>query len=401
MGSLHANYSSHKACHLIAKSGRPLGKESIINYSDPANVLFAAATGETYGLDEPRWRSDRGALLSLRHTGRWAPKDLPRRPATLWRYREALPLRHDENIVSLGEGFTPLLRLQRKNRSVWIKQEQLFPTGSYKDRGATVLISKVKELGIRQVVQDSSGNAGCAVAAYCARAGIACDIYVPEKTSPAKLTQIRSHGARLHLVPGDREQTATAALEAAQTSYYASHCWNPFFLHGTKTFAYEVWEQLGGRAPDTLVLPVGNGTLLLGASIGFSELLDWGYVQRLPRLVGVQAVHCAPLAQAFAGGGQPVLVGKKETLAEGIAIAAPVRGGEILAAVRASGGWFITVTEEEISSTWRSLAAQGFYVEPTAAAGIAGLDRYLAGATPQECIVAAFTGHGLKSPGDH
>ncbi len=364
--------------------------------------LYDPLSAAAYPLDAPRWRSDSGGLLSLAWNGSWGPDVVKSRTATLWRYREALPLANDANIISMGEGFTPLLATSRQNRKVWIKQEQLFPTGSYKDRGASVLISKAKELGIRQVVQDSSGNAGCAIAAYCARAGIACDIYVPEKTSPAKLAQIRSYGARLVLVPGTREQTALAALEAARNTYYASHCWNPFFLHGTKTFAYEIWEQLGGKAPHALVLPVGNGTLLLGAFIGFTDLLQWGYVDRLPRLIGVQSANCAPLAQAFAREVEaPWPIEKQDTIAEGIAIAEPVRGREILQAVASSGGHFITVSEEEIATVWRELALQGFYVEPTAAAGIAGLDRYLNKTPESEIIVSAFTGHGLKSPTGH
>lgn len=370
--------------------------------SSNLGCLYDPESAATYPLDAPRWHSDSGGLLSLCWHGSWHPDTIKTRAATLWRYREALPIANDANIISMGEGFTPLLSTSRQNRQVWIKQEQLFPTGSYKDRGASILISKAKELGIRHVVQDSSGNAGCAVAAYCARAGIACDIYVPEKTSPAKLAQIRSYGARLVLISGTREETALAALEAARKLYYASHCWNPFFLHGSKSFAYEVWEQLEGKAPDTLVLPVGNGTLLLGAYIGFDDLLKWGYIARLPKLIGVQSANCAPLAQAFAREAEaPWMIEKRDTLAEGIAIAEPIRGREILQAVARSGGHFITVSEAEIASAWKELAQQGFYVEPTAAAGIAGLDRYLNKAPESEIIVSAFTGHGLKSPSAH
>ncbi|MEM9982561.1 MAG: pyridoxal-phosphate dependent enzyme, partial [Bacteroidota bacterium] len=157
------------------------------------------------------------------------------------------------------------------NFKIHLKLDFLFPTGSYKDRGASVMISKVKELGIDKVVQDSSGNAGASVAAYCAKAGIACDIYAPKCTSQAKLTQIKMYGATLHLIDGTREDTAQAALEAAQKSYYASHCWNPYFFQGTKTFAFEIAEQMGWKAPDTVILPAGNGTLLIGAYIGFRE----------------------------------------------------------------------------------------------------------------------------------
>ena len=279
-----------------------------------------------------------------------------------------------------------------------LKQDHLFPSGSYKDRGAAVLVSKVKELGIPRVVEDSSGNAGCAVAAYCAQAGIGCTIMVPEATSPAKLTQIRLHGAELIRVPGSRQETAEAALRLAQNSYYASHSWNPFFFQGTKTFAYEISEQLGWRAPDAVVLPVGNGTLLLGAAIGFGDLLRSGVIAKMPRLVAVQAAACAPLAQAFAGEDVVSLRvdANQRTLAEGIAIATPVRGPQILAAVRNSRGCFLTVSEDDIVAALLDLAGQGFYVEPTSAATIAGLRQYL-GMSDDSLVVSVLTGHGLKS----
>ena len=249
----------------------------------------------------------------------------------MWRYREAIPISRDENILSLGEGFTPLEEMDFHGRRVLLKIDYLFPTGSYKDRGATVLISKAKELGIKKVVEDSSGNAGSAIAAYCARAGIACEIYVPQATSLGKLVQIQAYGAHLKRIEGSREKTAQVAMEAASETYYASHCWNPFFLHGTKTFAFEIWEQMGWKTPDVLVLPVGHGTLFLGAYIGFKELKEAGMVKRIPRLVAVQSASCAPLYQAFRRGWKETgAIKKRETVAEGIAIAEPVRGRQIL-----------------------------------------------------------------------
>jgi threonine synthase len=326
------------------------------------------------------------------------PARIAGRKPTLWRYREALPIELDESIVTFEEGFTPLLPVTFSGRTVLVKQEHLFPTGSYKDRGASVLISKVRELGVRSVVQDSSGNAGCSVAAYCARAGIRCEIFVPEGTAAAKLVQIGHTGARLHLVPGTREDTARAAIEAAGTRYYASHCWNPFFLHGTKTFAYEVCEQLGWRAPDTVVLPAGNGTLVLGASIGFGELCTAGIIPRTPRIVGVQAAACAPLFHAWKSGHSTVAaIRKGHTIAEGIAIAEPVRGPQVIRAIVSSGGEMMTVEEEEIAGALKVVCRQGFSIEPTSAAVIAGLLKYLPRSSGEEVIVSAFTGHGLKS----
>lgn len=346
----------------------------------------------------PRWRCDCGGLLDLHFTPRFDKAAIARRAPSLWRYREALPITDDHAILSLGEGFTPLTPFRLAGRELLVKQDQLFPTGSYKDRGAAVLISKAFELGVREVVEDSSGNAGCAIAAWCARAGIACQIYCPDSTSPAKTVQIEMYGARLVLVPGSREATARAVLAAAEQHYYASHSWNPYFFHGTKTWAYEVCEQLGWTAPDTVILPTGNGTLLLGAALGFQELHAAGLIDRIPRLIAVQSEHCAPLARVFHEHlTQLPPVPRQDTLAEGIAIAEPVRGMQIVQAVRASGGDFLTVSDQEIKDTLRALARQGAYIEPTAAAAPAAAARYLATCPPGEVVVSVFTGHGLKN----
>lgn len=360
--------------------------------------LIGVETGERYAASEPRWRSESGSLLDLDFSPDFDPARIAGRKPTLWRYREALPIDLDENIVTFDEGFTPLLPVTFGARTVLVKQEHLFPTGSYKDRGASVLISKVRELGVRKVVQDSSGNAGCSVAAYCALAGISCEIFVPEGTSPGKLVQIVQTGARLHLIPGSREDAARAAMEAARTTYYASHSWNPFFLHGVKTFAYEVCEQLGWRAPDTVILPAGNGTLVLGASLGFGELCASGIIPRMPRIVAVQAAVCAPLFHSWKSGMRAQAgIRKGHTMAEGIAIAEPVRGAQVIRAIVSSGGGLMTVEEEEIAAALKLVCRQGFSIEPTSAAVIAGLLNYLPGSAPEEVIVTAFTGHGLKS----
>lgn len=362
------------------------------------NDLVCQRCRNSYSLDAPVWRCECGGLLDIRLVPRFDRGRIDSRSPTLWRYREALPISDATSVVTLGEGYTPLIPVEVGGRSVLVKQDQLFPTGSYKDRGAAVLISKAAEIGITHVVEDSSGNAGCAIAAYCARAGIACDIYVPEDTSDAKLAQIRYYGAELHRIPGPREATARAALEAAEETYYASHSWNPFFFHGTKTFAFEVCEQLGWQAPDSVVVPVGNGTLLLGCAIGFAELRDAGVIRTVPKLIGVQSSGCAPLAAAYeAGSDQAQPIQTTPTLAEGIAIAEPARGADILAAVRESGGHFICVAEAEIADALRSMGRQGLYIEPTAAAAIAGVKAHCASAPVDETIVTVFTGTGLKS----
>lgn len=300
------------------------------------------------------------------------------RAATLWRYREALPF--DEvytgwEQVTMGEGLTPLVPLGRERANVSLKIDYLMPTLSFKDRGAAVLIAKAQELGVTHAVADSSGNAGTAFAAYATRAGIACDIYVPASTSPKKIKQIAAHGATVYAIPGTREDTARAAIAAVEQNnrYYASHVYNPFFYQGTKTYAFEIWEQLGGRAPDVLVLPVGNGTLVLGPYYGFKELLRAGMIEKMPRFLAVQAEGCAPLAQAFERGDDiAVPVINTGTEAEGIAIAAPARSRQILSAIRDTRGSIITVPDTAIEEARLALAAHGFYVEPTAAVAYAG-----------------------------
>jgi len=314
----------------------------------------------------------------------------------IWRYHHFLPVDY-KDAVTLGEGFTPLLQIELFGKQVFVKQEQLFPTGSYKDRGASVLMSYAKKIGVTHVVQDSSGNAGCSIAAYAANAGIGCDIFVPADTSSAKLAQVRAYGANLVLVDGDRQATAAAALLAAQKSYYASHCYNPYFLQGTKTFAYEVCEQLGWKAPDVVVLPAGNGTLILGCYMGFKHLFDSNVITQMPKIVAVQSAYCAPLYEAWKQGlNEPVKVNSGHTLAEGIAIAKPIRGKEMINAVNKTQGFFVTVSDNEIITALKLCNSKGFYIEPTSAATIAGLMKAQA-IVEGETWVTLFSGHGLKS----
>jgi threonine synthase len=353
---------------------------------------------QTYSVNMTRWQCDCGSPLDLEFTPEFFTEKILERGPSLWRYRETIPIRKDRSILSMGEGFTPLEEMEFDGHRVLIKIDYLFPTGSYKDRGGTVLISKVKELGIRKVIEDSSGNAGSAIAAYCTRGGITCEIYVPQSTSQGKLAQIQAYGATLKKIEGSREKTARVTMEAAKKTYYASHCWNPYFLHGTKTFAFEIWEQMGWKSPDTLILPVGHGTLLLGAHIGFRELKEAGRVKKIPRLVGIQSEACAPLFKGLAEGlDEAPAIMKGETMAEGIAIAEPVRGRQILKAIRETDGEILTVTEKEIVSALREIGRKGHFIEPTSAATIAGLKKYLKKKRGKEVIVSSLTGTGLKA----
>jgi threonine synthase len=362
------------------------------------NRLVCTKCNRSFSLEEKIWQCSCGGLLDIQFRPSFPLEKIKGRKPTLWRYREAIPLIGDQNIISFDEGFTPLLPVDFGGQRVWLKQDHLFPTGSYKDRGASVLMSKVKELAISKVVEDSSGNAGCAIAAYSARGGIQSEIYVPQSTSSGKLAQIQSYGAILNKIRGSRQDTAEAVWNAARKDYYASHSWNPFFFHGTKTFAFEIWEQLGWKGPDTVIVPVGNGTLLLGAYLGFGELLEGGMIREIPKIIGVQSTLCAPLVKAFQQGLKKIpRVPSRETLAEGIAIADPVRGEQIVQAVKKSGGGFIAVDEEEIKKALRWLWRKGFYVEPTSAATAAGIFKYVEDSDPEEILVSVLTGHGLKA----
>jgi len=358
--------------------------------------LICQSCGEEYKSSEPVWRCICGGLLTLDFQARFPLDKIKKRKPTLWRYREALPITHDQHIISFDEGFTPLVEDIFWGKKVLLKQDHLFPSGSYKDRGASVLVSKIHELGIKKVVEDSSGNAGAAIAAYCAKANIHCHIYVPEKTTPEKLMQIKQYGAHLYKIPGSREETANIALQEAQTTYYASHYWNPYFFHGTKTYIFEVVEQLGWNIPDILFIPVGNGTLLIGSYIGLKELQQENIIDRLPRIIGVQAENCAPLENAWKKQRKiPLFQAMKETIAEGIAIANPTRAKEILHAVKETNGDIISVTEKEILDALDYTRRKGFYVEPTSAAAIAGFKKSFT--RKNDLVVVPLTGHGLKT----
>jgi threonine synthase len=345
--------------------------------------LICSACRRTHNLASLLWRCPCGGLLDVApFETRFLLERIRNRQPSLWRYLEALPFSHKSNTwqdVTMGEGFTPLIPISPETPGILLKADYMMPTLSFKDRGAAVLMACAKELGVPRVIADSSGNAGTAIAAYAARVGIACDVYVPASASAKKLRQIAAHGAAVHAIPGSREETAAAAMAAVEREqvFYASHVYHPFFFQGTKTYAYELWEQLGGSVPDVLVLPVGNGTLLLGAYYGFQDLLRAGLIKRLPRILAIQAEGCAPLAQAFARGDEvAVPVVNTGTEAEGIAIAAPARSRQILAAVRETEGLIISVSDAAIEAARVHLARRGFYVEPTAAAPYAGLVDY-------------------------
>ncbi|MDP4024081.1 pyridoxal-phosphate dependent enzyme [Methylobacterium sp. NEAU 140] len=355
--------------------------------------------GSTYPIDVPRWRSDAGRPLMITPLPGLDRGDIDTAARSLWRYAAALPVAVADPI-SLGEGCTPLVRRRFRGREAHFKLEWFAPSGSFKDRGAAVMLSILRQQGIDAVLEDSSGNGGAAVATYAAAGGLRAKILVPASTSPAKTVQMRACGAEVELIPGTRQDTAEAAVAQAEEIFYASHNWQAHFLQGTKTLAYELWEDLGFRAPDAVIIPCGAGSNVLGCDIGFSELLRRGAIDRLPRLYAVQPAHCAPLHAGFdAGADDFVPVDPRPTLAEGASIARPVRGRAVLDALRRSGGGTVAASEAEIEAGLRDLAAAGLYVEPTCAMAAAALDRLTArGAIGAgETVVAVLTGTGIKA----
>lgn len=356
-------------------------------------------TGAEWPVDEPLWRApDDGGYVNLKSAPGFDPGMIEQGEASLWRYRSAL--RIDASPLSLGEGWTPLLDGRWGDMAIHLKCEHMMPSGSFKDRGVAVMLAYLKGRGVNAVLEDSSGNAGASVATYCAAAGMAATIFSPAAAPPAKLAQMAAMGAEVRAIPGPRQNAADAALAESKNTFYAGHNIQAFFLEGTKTLAFELWEQLGGKAPDHVVVAMGQGGNIMGLDIGFRELLAARAIDRLPALHGIQAVNAAPYLAAWdAGSNEPVEISPKPSIADGITSAKPVRLREVLAACRESGGGLIGVTEDEIVTAMHTLHHSGHFVEPTTAAGGAGLSKLMAAGRiqPGETTVLVLTGTGLKA----
>lgn len=316
---------------------------------------------------------------------------------SMFRYRAFMPIQDDAwKEITLGEGLTPIVEFER---SLFLKMDYMMPTLSFKDRGAAMLISHLKRIGVKTVVQDSSGNAGNSVAAYCAKAGINCEIFVPEGTSEKKINMIKSHNAIVNVVPGSRDHCAKVCRDKAESQniYYASHVYNPFFYEGTKTYVYEVYEEFN-RIPQNLFIPLGNGTLFIGILKGLEELLMSGVIKSMPNVYAVQSENCAPIKKAVAVGTSEISSnGCKTTLAEGIAIGEPMRIDEILGYIQKHKINVIVAPESGIESAQKKLAAKGIYVEYTTAASYAAYLKYTEDyGTLEDCLIP-MCGAGLKS----
>ena len=332
------------------------------------------------------------------------------RQISVWKYRELLPVENEESIISLAEGGTGLHRCKRLGRKLglkklYVKNEGENPTGSFKDRGMTVAISKAKELGKKKVLCASTGNTAASLAAYSARAGMECIVLVPKgKVAGGKMLQVTMHGAKIIQVKGDFDQAFVTALELTKRrrELYLMNSLNPYRLEGQKTLAFEISDQLDSKTPDTVILPVGNGGNISAAWKGFTEFQQLSIAKTRPRMIGIQAEKASPIAKAVKRKENKIRpVHNPQTIATAIRIGSPVNWPKVLKAIKESKGTAETVTDSEILEAQRQLATlEGIFVEPASAASIAGLKKLRTNmmVDPSETIVCVTTGHGLKDP---
>ena len=341
------------------------------------------------------WRCPCGGPLWWDAEPRLHRTEIVEAESSMWRYGPALPIGLAQRRITLGEVVTPLLAVEWGGREVWFKDETRHPTGSFKDRGVAMVVNHALAHRVGRLVEDSSGNAAAAFAAYCAAAGIGCEVHVPATTSTAKLAQVIAHGARVHQVAGPREAAALAA-QSNSAGRYAGHNWHPLFVEGIATIGYELWEQAGYVVPDQVIVPVGNGSLVLGLLRSFTALLAGGEAHRLPRIIGVQSQASDAIHRRFHGlPGSPAAA---RTIAEGIAIRATTHEDEVVAALHQTNGDCYVVPDAEVVTALRGALAMGLFIEPTSAVALAGLTRLLAEQPADGAgrTVVVLTGSGLK-----
>ena len=357
--------------------------------------------GRTETYDPAKWRCACGGAWLLYPSRPIQINSIQKELKSIWRYESFFPSQIIKNQVSLGAGFTPLLACNLYGRDIQLKLDYLMPTGSFKDRGVEFMMNMLAAYGIDRVAEDSSGNAGASVAAYAARLGMKADIYAPAHASPAKLSQISIFGAEVHTIPGERKNASEAVMEAVENGItYASHAYNPVYLFGQQTVAWEVWEQNSYHAPDWVVVPVGQGGNLLGYYEGFCALQKAKLIDKIPGLIAVQPDRLAPICDAVHEEWQNwehIPAPREQSIAEGLAITNPVRWKHIVKAIKESNGFSVKVSEEEILPAQKMLAEKGFFVEPTSAVVIAALKKINKLIERDQTIVISLTGSGLKS----
>ena len=330
------------------------------------------------------------------------------RVSSLWRYRELLPLRDDANLVSLGEGFTPLLPAKSLAgelglKRLWIKDEAQNPTGSFKDRGLSLAISRAKELGVKKAAIPSAGNAGGSLAAYAARAGIEAHVFMPRDTPIANQIEVQQYGARLTLVDGLINDCGRIINErkTAEGWFDISTLKEPYRVEGKKTMGYEIAEQLNWTLPDVIIYPTGGGTGLIGMWKAFQEMEELGWIgSKRPRMVSVQASGCAPIVKAFGEGRETAEPWQNaKTVASGLRVPQAVADFLMLRALRESNGTALSVSDEEmIAEISRLGRAEGIFFCPEGAACAAALRRLMQNGwvKPTDEVVLFNTASGLK-----
>ena len=374
--------------------------------------LECSMTGERYPADTLQTLSRAGRPLLVRYDldgvraalGRAA---LAGRPQSLWRYRELLPVRRPENVLSLGEVTTPLVPLPRlaKGGEILVKDEGRLPTGSFKARGLALAVSMAKELGVETMAMPTNGNAGAAMAAYCARAGIKSYVFCPDDTPAVNIREIAMQGAEVFLVDGliDDCGRLVAEGEKAVGWFNCSTLREPYRIEGKKTMGIELAEQLGWEMPDVIFYPTGGGTGIIGMWKAFDELEKIGWIgPKRPRMVVVQAAGCAPMVKAWQDGVEHATRWENaHTFAAGIRVPQGIGDFLILRAVRESGGFAIAVDDEAITQAWRQVAAaEGLLLCPEGAATYAAYEQSLADGRvgPDERVVLFNCASGLKYP---
>jgi threonine synthase len=327
----------------------------------------------------------------------------------VWRYRELLPFADDIKPVTIQEGNTPLYRCDRLAKAMgitdlWVKHEGLNPSGSFKDRGMTIGVTKAVELAVKGVACASTGNTSASLAIFAAKAGFPCYVLLPKgKVALGKVAQAMMHGAQVFSLLGNFDDALRIVrVLCEEESIYLLNSVNPYRLEGQKTIAFEVAEKLGWNVPDRLILPVGNAGNISAIFKGFLELKTLGITDAMPRMTGIQAVGAKPIVNAInAGEAEITPEDKPETIASAIRIGNPVNAAKALNAIRSTGGLAESVTDEEITEAQLDLARmEGIGVEPASAASIAGLKKLVEqGAIERdERIVCITTGHLLKDP---
>jgi threonine synthase len=375
--------------------------------------LECSLTAERYPADTLQTLSRAGRPLLVRYdldgVRRALPRDrLAERPQGLWRYRELLPVRRPENVVSLGEIATPLVPLPRlagDGGELLVKDEGRLPTGSFKARGLALAVSMAKELGVTSMAMPTNGNAGAAMAAYCARAGIKAYVFCPDDTPAVNVREIAMQGAQVFLVDGLIDDCGRLVAEGEKEAgwFNCSTLREPYRIEGKKTMGIELVEQLGWNVPDVIFYPTGGGTGIIGMWKAFAELEALGWIgSKRPRMVAVQAAGCAPMVKAWAEGVEHAPRWENaHTIAAGIRVPQAVGDFLILRAVRESGGFAIAVEDEAIAAAWHEVAAEeGLLLCPEGAATYAAYKQALAdgrvGRTERAVLFNCAT--GLKYP---